>query len=328
LCQQVADAVQESNASSRDLGIVIDASCLEPPEAWKIRCANLGPGPLYLRMGRHVVANGFWQQLWHQRSNTMLRLAYSSFVLSQTCLLPYENAAGIASDPGLQVPTGSSWITVDVDVTAYADDHGVLDEKRFEAMLQEAVIRGDQVHGRTAWPTAQMRHDAWLNRRLAINLVGIGALVKSRKHDPGDFSTLDRMSDLVLRARQALLAATKSLAARDGNVPALEQADPGRQLPGGNMGNSWTRRWRNALEEAAVRNRNLLAISPWSIFPPGRADIRYANLLPLLRIADVCSFGAPPDVSFWNLNNFKSFHQQAAAVLQQRGAAHQIAVHA
>jgi hypothetical protein len=111
-------------------------------------------------------------------------------------------------------------------------------------------------------------------------------------------------------------------------VPALDQADPGRLLPGGRIGDGWAWRWRQALEAAAVRNRNILALSPWSIFPPGAADYRYANLLPLLRHADVCRFDQPCDISHWNLRDFKNFHQQAAAVLHQRGAAHQIAVHA
>ena len=111
-------------------------------------------------------------------------------------------------------------------------------------------------------------------------------------------------------------------------MPALDQADPGRLLPGGRIGEGWAWRWRQALEAAAVRNRNLLVLSPWSIFPPGSADLRFANLLPLLRYADVCCFDEPRDSTAWNPSEFRNFHQQAAAVLQQRNVAHQIAVHA
>ncbi len=69
-------------------------------------------------------------------------------------------------------------------------------------------------------------------------------------------------------------------------------------------------------------------MSPWSLFPPGDTDSHYINLLPLLRYADTCVVGAPPQLDDWNFREFKRFYQQAAAVLQQRGVAHQIAVQA
>jgi hypothetical protein len=319
---------KDSGASSGALGIVIDAMCLEAREAWRIRSEELGDGPLYFNLLQGTLSKGCWRQLWQLRSNDRLRLVYSRFVVSQTCLLADEIAGGVTSGPGLQVPTGSSWVTVEVDVSEFADNGGELDIESFEQTLQEAVVNGDRFHDRMRWPTAQMRHDAWLNRRLAVNVAGIGTLVRSRDVDPGRFSTLDAMSGLLQQARRVLSATTRNLATRDGNVPALELADPGRLVPGGSIADGWARRWRQALEGAAVRNRNLLAVSPWSIFPHGCADFRYANLLPLLRFADVCPFGRPPDITDWNLRSFRNFHQQAAAVLHQRGAADQIAVHA
>ena len=77
-----------------------------------------------------------------------------------------------------------------------------------------------------------------------------------------------------------------------------------------------------------MRHRNLLAISPWGLFPAGDIDPRYINLLPLLRFADTCAVDILPDMGEWTFAAFKRFHQQAAAVLHQRGATHQIAVHA
>jgi hypothetical protein len=99
-------------------------------------------------------------------------------------------------------------------------------------------------------------------------------------------------------------------------------------MPGGQSRDGWSRRWQQEVTATAVRHRNLLVISPWSIFPADVADLRYANLLPLLRYADTCSIGPPPELTAWNLRDFKSFHQQAAAVLHQRGRTQQIAVHA
>jgi hypothetical protein len=328
LCELLGEATAEAGAATRELGVVIDVHCIEPVRAWQLRRDILGWGPLYLMLAQHTLQQESWLQLWKLRANDMVRLACSPFVASQTCLLPDEFAGGVVPGSGLQVPTGSAWVTADVDLAKFADSAGVMDMTRLEQLLPELVACGNELHSRTSWPTAQMRHDAWLNRRLAINVSGFGVVMRRRAVDPCSFAALDEMNSLMRRVRAALFAATQELAINEGNVPALEQADPGRLLPGGKVGDGWSRCWQRALDTSAVRNRNLLAISPWCIFPPGSADPAYANLLPLLRFADVCVFGQPPDLTEWNASNFKSFHQRAAAVLQQRSASHQIAVHA
>ena len=328
LCELLGEVTAEAGAAGRELGVVIDAHCIEPLTAWQMRRDILGWGPLYLKLAQHTLQPEYWLQLWKLRSNDMVRVACSPFVASQTCLLPDEFASGVIPGSGLQVPTGSAWVTVDVDLAEFADNTGVMDIMRLEQLLPELVASGNELHSKTSWPTAQMRHDAWLNRRLAINILGVGAVIKNRAADPCSFAALDEMNALLCRIRAALFAATRELAAHDGNVPALEQADPGRLVLNGKIGDGWAQCWRRALDTSAVRNRNLLAISPWCIFPPGSADTAYANLLPLLRFADACVFGPPPDLATWNAQDFKSFHQQAAAVLQQRSASHQIAVHA
>jgi hypothetical protein len=67
-------------------------------------------------------------------------------------------------------------------------------------------------------------------------------------------------------------------------------------------------------------------MSPWSLLPPNDADLRFANLLPLLRYADTCSVGNAPNLDRWTFREYRNFYQQAAAALQQRGGTHQIAV--
>jgi len=328
LCSLLQETLRDANASPSALSLVVDAAAAAPAEALQVRCDSLGAGPLYIKLPQQTLHPSFWEEAWRMRGNHLLRLVYAPLVASQTRLLPDEPAEGIAPESGLQVPTGSAWVTAEVDIAALATGSGALDDAALELALAEAVSSGDRLYASVRWPTAQMRHDAWLNRRIAIRLTGIGALLAKRGIDPGRFAALAEMHELLQRARQVLFAATHQLACRDGIVPALDQADPGRLLPGGRIGEGWAWRWRQALEAAAVRNRNILAISPWSVFPPGEADFRFANLLPVLRHADACYFGEHRDIRNWNLKDFKSFHQQAAAVLHQRGAAHQIAVHA
>ena len=51
------------------------------------------------------------------------------------------------------------------------------------------------------------------------------------------------------------------------------------------------------------------------------------KLLPLLRHSDACAFRRNLSIEHWNLNEFKSFHQRARAVLKQRIATSRIAEH-
>jgi hypothetical protein len=328
VCRLIRRTLDDANVSSQDVGVVIDAASMPPREAWRIRREQLGIGLLFACLPQRTLPDAFWREAWQLRGNHLVRLVYAPHVVSQTRLLPDERSPGVSGDACLQVPTGTAWVTAEIDLDEFVDEAGIADEIRLGQCLGEVVERGDRVHSSMRWPTAQMRHDAWLNRRLAINLKGAGALMRRRKLDPGTFVALGEMNELLAEVRQTLFSATHRLASRDGIVPALDQADPGRLLPGGRIGEGWAWRWRQALEAAAVRNRNLVAFSPWSIFPHGTADFRYANLLPLLRHADVCCFDEPRDINGWNLHDFKGFHQRAAAVLHQRGAAHQIAVHA
>ncbi len=328
LCEWLGAALDDAGARTCELGILVNAVSLPPLTAWELHSVHVGTGLLYVNTSQQSMQEFHWEQLWQQRSNTSIRPVYVPFVNSQCRLLPAEAANGVIPGTDIQAPTGSAWVNVPVDIASFSDIDGDLDEEALEQAIRSAVDAGDETHSLADWPTAQMRHDGWLNRRLAINLTGIGTLVQRRNADPARFRTLDEMCRLIHSISDVALTQSQRLASRAGNVPALEQGDPARLMPGGQIRDGWSQRWRQEVTASAVRHRNLLVISPWSVFPPGVADLRYANLLPLLRYADTCSFGPPPELAPWNLKDFKSFHQQAAAVLQQRGVMHQIAVHA
>jgi hypothetical protein len=213
-----------------------------------------------------------------------------------------------------------------LNISRFADQRGRLRESALEQALCRAVEIGDELHGLATWPTAQMRHDAWLNRRLAILLTGFGDLVQRCGLDPRRFSTLEHLCELLHWARDIVHTQSRRIASQEGCLPALEQSDPSRMLPGGRIRNGWRRRWRDAVELVSIRHRNQLVLSPWSVFPDGEpADYHYADLLPLIACGNACAFAGRPDLSHWNINEFKNFHQRAWAVLQQKDAAHQIA---
>jgi hypothetical protein len=319
-------AMQDAGAPTRRLAVVTDAAAVKPQVAWALRRRHLGIGPLFVRLAQQPMRESTWQQLWELRTEPCVGVLCTPFVTSPCRLLPVEQATCLIPGASVQGPAGSAWVEVVIDVADIAAEDGRIDGTRLDTTIGDAVVEGEQLHSTSRWPTARLRHDAWLNRRLAIEIRGIGSLVHCRGLDPESFGALSEMKRLLRRVRDCAVARSHQIAATAGHVPALEQANLANFLPGGRLRNDWAKRWRLAVEATAVRHRNLLAMSPWSLFPPGRADLRYVNLLPLLRYADTCCAAATPEVDHWKFNEFRGFHQQAAAVLQQRTAAHQIAV--
>ena len=337
LCEQLRLVRDNTAASSMVMEVAIDSESFSPHVAWLMRRKQLGFGPLFLlpavaqmqparshKQRRHH--DRFWLQLWNLRTTGMLRAAFAPLVRSQCPLLSAEMARAVAPATSIQVPAGSAWVSMRLDVSRFADDDGSIHEGLLEQTLRRSVEIGDELHGLMTWPSAQMAHDAWLNRRLAIMLTGIGDLAQKRDLDPRRFASLENLCGLLGEIQTIVRAHSRQIARRTDYLPALARSDPSHGLPGGQVQSGWRRRWRDAVEIAAVRHRNLVVISPWSIFPTrGPADFRYTDLLPLLQFADACAFPEPPELSDWNINEFKSFHQRAWAVLQQRDTEHQIA---
>jgi hypothetical protein len=85
---------------------------------------------------------------------------------------------------------------------------------------------------------------------------------------------------------------------------------------------AWERRWKKALRDVAVRHLNLTTISPWDVFPREKqADLRYADLLPLMRFADSLAFQCNVSIAHWNVNEFNGFYERVSAIVRSNGAA-------
>jgi hypothetical protein len=338
LCDVLRSVMQDASVTPGSVEIVIEAGTLSPHCAWLTRREMLGDGPVYMLAGRPLMQPGdavderrdheiFWSQMWNLRMDSMVRAAYAPAIFSRCPLLSAEVATGVLPAAAIQAPAGTAWVPMRVDLSQFVDDRGVLRESALERALCRCIEIGDDLHDLATWPTAQMRHDAWLNRRLAVVLTGFGDLALKRNLDPRQFSCLASLSEILHWAQDILQSQSQIIARRTGSLPALSHCDPSRTLPGGHVRDGWHKRWRHAVEVAAVRHRNVLVLSPWSVFPAGGpAEFSYADLLPLLGIADACAATEPPDLAHWNISKFKSFHQRAWAVLQQRDASHQIAV--
>lgn len=325
LCVLLGSALEDARAESAKLSIAIDATLMLPQQLWMKRCELLGPGPLYLLLGSSLTPpsadantrrqqDKFWLQCWHLRHCQYVRLALAPSISSPCPLLASENAVGILPPLGLQVPPGSAWVPMQIDLCDFASASGVIDRHALCDALQRCIDFGERTHDRMNWPTAAMRHDAWLNRRLAITINGIGELAKLRHLDPQRFGTLQNLGDVLQDVREIVNSYSRQLASQTEPAPSLDLSDACH-------GPAWQARWREALQFAAMRHRNLLAMSPWAVFPAAdTTDVRYCDLLPLLEYADVCEFSRAPNIQSWNINKFKHFHHRAWATLERRDA--------
>lgn len=325
ICVILRSALDDARVASDYLSIAIDAAALLPQQVWMKRCEVLGPGPVYLLLGSALTPpasdvelrrqqDKFWLQCWHLRNSRQVRMALAPQVSSPCPLLASEPAPGILPPLGLQVPPGTAWAPMQVNLIDFANAAGELDAGALHAALRRCIESGEALHDQANWPTAAMRHDAWLNRRLAISVNGIGDLAARRGLDPGCFRALQNLAKVLQDVRSVVNDYSRQLAALIEPPASLQLADTGH-------GPDWQARWQKALQFAAMRHRNLLAISPWAVFPSAAtADSRYSDLLPLLEYADLCAFPEPPCLQDWNVNKFKHFHHRAWAVLERKDA--------
>ena len=331
-CEILRSAVLDARANSGTVSIVIDADQISPQKAFLARSEILGPGPVYLLVGSSLMRppdneavrqrqDHFWRQCWKLRNTRTVRTAFAPLVTSPCPLLSSEVARGISPPMGLQVPLDTAWIPMQVNLARFANGRGELDDLALRECLQRCVELGESSHDELDWPTAAMRHDSWLNRRIAVTVTGIGDLTKLRSMDPRSFTTLKELGDVMRQVRGAINEHSRHLALQTEYLPALEMSAPSRGLGCDVVQLDWQKRWRKALDFAAVRHRNLLAMSPWSVFPTGKsADISYSDLLPLLEYFDVCAFPETPCLRHWKPNEYKHFHRRAWAVLECKDA--------
>lgn len=242
-------------------------------------------------------------------------------VVSSPCPLLATEAADEFLPVGcMQVPKYSAWIPMEINVAAFTDSKGEIRESDLERALHECVDEGERLHDETEWMEPRVEYDSWLNRRLAIALRGWGDLVELRGADPKKLSTLRETEQLARWACLTLQARSRQLAVRNRWCPALDEA--GERVLKVGKPRTWERRWKNAIADVAVRHRNLTTMSPWDIFPgKNKADLAYADLLPLTRFADSISFQREVSISHWNVNDFKGFYERVTAIVRCNGGA-------
>lgn len=255
-----------------------------------------------------------WQRLWEMRDVTPVSGMLPAAVSSPCPLLPDETAEAILDSIGTMVPCDTAWAPAQLDLDRYASPQGALRLDELDAALIRCVAGGEAVHDRGAWPTRALARDSRMNRRLAVWVRGWGSLVVRRQADPCDLQTLRELEHLARHVHEVLRAESQRLAEEHGHCAAIDVA--GSRVP--QHGNEMHARWRQAISSSALRNRNLLTLSPWDIFPDhAPADLRFQNLLPLLACADSVTFRRDTDIGHWKPCEFKGFYKRVGAILRQ-----------
>ena len=281
-----------------------------------------------LQMTRHcdplvrAETDGIWSLLWRQRQALSPILpAYGAIVRSGCPLLADEVAASVLPVSGVQVPQNSAWLPMQLSLPKFAGDTGEIMWDRLLPALAGGVELAEALLDRLHWLQAGQCADARLNRRLALSISGLGELVERRGCDPRDFASLKWLSTVVARIRRTLWHRSGRIARSNGCLPSICDNDPSRAWPDDMRRDDWHRHWQAALEKSAVRHRNILVLSPYSVLPAGAAcSVEYTDLLPVIACADAWSFADAPPFVKWSLQDFKTFHRRAWAVIQQRNS--------
>lgn len=246
-------------------------------------------------------------------------------LVSSPCpLLPTEEAEEYLPSASMLVPKDSAWVPMQVNLADHLAGDLSFDMAALETTLRTCIDEGERRHDETRWSGPLVEYDSWLNRRLAIALRGWGDVVRLRGTDPRSLTVLREFEELARWTCSTLHSHSKALANGSNWCPALDEA--GARVLRKDSSPRWTRRWKRAIAEVAVRHRNLTTMSPWDVFPTGaRAEMRYADLLPVTRFADSLSFQCEVDISHWNASDFNGFRERVAAQVRCHGGAELVA---
>jgi hypothetical protein len=339
-------ALETFCARLRDAGVPASSLiglCLSAPAtplrayAFITRCW-LGNGPRYVIPGasqmQHLSGKNdearYWEYLWRHRGTRWAVLpAYGDSVSTPCALLAGENANAVLPTAGLQAPAGSAWLPLRLHLPRFADDNGTVRRQALTRSLVACVDRGERLIDLQSWPTRCMQQDARMNRRIAIQITGIGDLVRMQRADPSNLTVLQSLLELMEHVRTTVWDRSAELARGADLLPAIARHEPALTVPEGQHHVHWAARWHAAVERCAVRHRNLLVISPYAVLPAGgEGCAAYADLLPLIACADAHSFALHGSQQNWQFKDFCRFHRRAWAVMQRRNGVSLIATRA
>jgi len=293
----------------------------------------LGEGPRYALLGAPQMQQfdtDTWEYLWRFRAGRWAVFpAYAETVATPCPLLADEAASAILPTFGLQASADTAWLPMRLHLPRFADQMGVVCLDALNRALLTGVSTGERLLDLLQWPTEAMSRDSRSNRRIAINVTGFGELVRLQNKAPSDFYALQSLLQIAQHIRDTLWKCSAHIASRSELLPAIAKHEPSFAASDEHHNRNWANRWQAAIERSAVRHRNLLVMSPYSVVPADDAGCAaYADLLPVIGFADAHSFAAAPPLKDWKIKEFCHFHRRARAVMQHRNAVSLVATRA
>jgi hypothetical protein len=329
-CVELGKALPQQCLAQNLLGASMRSHVM-PLQAFLVITSVLGRGPRYvmldsLQMQHHADARvqamteANWIELWHRRrAERTLQAVYAESVRSRCPLLAEEKTASIVPAIAMPAPAGSAWLPVEMFLPDFSDGRGRLQMPAVRRALHACLEVSDSLIPQLFWTSRAQRSDAHANNRLALLLTGIGDLVIERRSDPAAICCLRWVDEIVSEVHGELWNHSMRMALNGETLPSLLQSDPSIAWHSAEHQNDWSSRWHQVLQSEAVRHRNLLVLSPYSVLPGGRnCPVGFTDLLPVLAHADAIGFCSAPALANWNLGEFSNFHRRAWAAITRR----------
>ncbi len=324
-CGRLARCLAEAGADTARLCLTLDAAAVSPMLAWRVRQSLLGRGGVDFLVGpqdfepaQSQRVRRRWSELWRLRG-TPARIAFWPEVRSACPLLASEPADALLPPVGLQAPGNSAWLVYTLDLGRLPANRGVLSNDVVEQAVAKIFDDAAANPGEGGWPTARQAEDAWFNRRVGMRISGIGNVARRCGLDPGATETFVHFDRLLAGVRGGALEHARRGSIEGNLLPAVAATNPAARFAPGSLRDAWHERWQRLVDSTAIAHRNLLVMSPWSLFPDNHPARNYAQLLPLLRHADACCFDRRPRLDAWSLEEFVELHRRAWSFCTQSG---------
>lgn len=321
MCELIAGVMSDTGYERRDLGLCLHSHAVPAGVYAQVSEAYLGSGPRHLlfdnrQMSAANESHGHWRSLWRIR-DSCVQPAYSGVVRSACSLLPDEAASAVLPDIGAIVPQHTAWVSIQLPLMGFLRNETRIDWISLRHAIAKAVALADEHFDNTTWSCSEQLADATHNRRLAVLVSGIGKIVERSGRDPRQLETLNWINRVIERVRMELHTASRTSARCNGPLPALSCQDPSTGLRAGSTRENWRRRWQAAVQQAPLRHRNLLLLSPQDVLPEGvESRSGFEDLLPVLRHADAWCFPQRGKFACLELREYVAFHRRAWAVIR------------
>ena len=265
------------------------------------------PGRLSVRYGTQHPEDS-WRALV-RASYEQARIRPVPVLRGRTLTALHAPERGLCAMPcGLfETAPDTAWCLLELDATRLGSP------RRLRRQLAMCLRLADNLLDEVVWPRPALKLDALINRRVGIhinNLIGLLQQKKSTANGTHGFLRLRRWLNFV---RSVLIHESMLLARARGPFPQLGAGELINELaPHYGLENA-----RRLLRGRFLRHRHLLALSPFSLFPPQfkRADEHtYLSLLPVLTSADVISMHGPDPRSMMSKEGWEQLLRLVAAL--------------